>query len=78
MEVKIWLNYWFPHTNSLKSEHTRHNCILCYRFIFHLMVLTQTQIGFLNTNKVRAILYPRVLEFQQAVFPELYWYVSLF
>ena len=32
---------------------------------------TQDKIGLLNTNKALVILQPHVLEFQQAVFPEL-------
>ena len=34
------------------------------------MILAQNKLGLLNTNKVRAICQPHVLEFQQAVFPE--------
>ena len=35
------------------------------------MILAHNKIGLLNINKVRTIIQPKVLEFQQAVFPEL-------
>ena len=35
------------------------------------MILAHNKISSFNTNKAQAILHPQVLEFQQAVFPEI-------